>query len=279
MKKLQSSPAPDVRLKNPTPSEPLTAGRLDALGALSFAGRSTDGRTFTTAELGAYLEWAWLRAAGNELGTLSRTAPFDELHRRMCSGSDRWMIRSAPARGFIRVRRDHTDIENDAWTQFRFELQRAATDGGFSSSWARQIVGAVGELEDNIHCHSEDPTSGILAYWLADASLEIVVLDRGIGVLGSLRQAEEFTRLSDHGTALRIALQEGKSRYGSDSGRGWGFHELFVGLANSNARLRFRSGDHLLTMERTTDLPEAELRQSAAGTGFLISVRVPALRP
>lgn len=265
-------------MQDPASLLPLTADRLDALGALSFAGRATDGRAFATAEFGAYMEWSWLRAAGSQLGTLARSPPFEEFHNRMRSGLDRWMIRASPARGFIRVRRAHADTENAAWTQFRYELQRAAVSAGFSPTWAKQIVGAVGELEDNIQCHSRDPASGILAYWIADSTLEIVVLDRGIGVLRSLRQCDEFAYLLDHGTALKMALQDGTSRYGSASGRGWGFHELFVGLANSKARLRFRSGDHLLTLEGRTDLPAARLRQSASGSGFLISVLVPATR-
>lgn len=263
-----------MNLRRPPP--PLTTVRLDELAALAFGAQRLDSHVFQTAELGAYLEWSWLRAAGHDLGTLIRTAPFEDLHRRMRDGLDGWMTPTPPARGFIRVRREHTDTENAPWAQFRFELQRAAIAAGFSAPWGKQIVGAVGELEDNIHFHSEAPGTGVLAYLVTDATLEFVVLDRGIGVLQSIRQAEEFAHLSDHGTALKVALRDGKSRYGSDSGRGWGFHELFVGLANRNARLRFRSGDHLLPLEGTTDLPKARLRQSATGQGLLISVLVPA---
>ena len=261
-----------------TPAESLTAGRIDEISALSFAGQPLDGHVFTTVELGAYLEWSWLRAAGNELGTVARTEHFEEFHSRMRSGRPRWTAEAPPARGFIRVRRDHTDTEYDAWTQFRYGLQRSAVHAGFSPTWAKQIVGAVGELEDNIHWHSKDPASGLLAYWIRDAMLEMVVLDRGVGVLRSLRQCEEFANLTDHGTALELALRDGLSRYGGTSGRGWGFHELFVGLANSNARIRFRSGDHLLTLDGTTDLPSALLRQSASGQGLLVSMLVPASR-
>lgn len=255
-------------------AEPLTTDRLDEIAARSFIGQRVDGHVFQTVELGAYLEWSWLRAAGNELGTLDRTTPFEDLHRRMRGGIDRWMTHTAPARGFIRVRREHTDTQNAPWAQFRYELQRAAIASGCSPPWARQIVGAVGELEDNIHFHSEAPASGILAYLVTDATLEFVVLDRGIGVLESLQKCEEFASLADHGTALKMALQDGNSRYGTSSGRGWGFHDLFVGLANRNARLRFRSGDHLLPLEGTTDLPNSRLRQSAAGQGLLVSVLV-----
>jgi hypothetical protein len=51
-----------------------------------------------------------------------------------------------------------------------------------------------------------------------------------------------------HGEALQLMLTEGVSRHGAASGRGMGFRPLFIGLANLNGRLRFRSGDHALTI-------------------------------
>jgi len=49
--------------------------------------------------------------------------------------------------------------------------------------------------------------------------------------------------------ALKLALTDGVSRYGPESGRGLGPRPLFRGLANLNSMLRFRSGDHALTIE------------------------------
>lgn len=258
--------------------KPLTVERLDQLAALEFAGDARNSAELIATEFCAYAEWYWLRSAGRRLGRLVRPRPFSELHDRLQSGTVYWTTPSPPARGFIRVRRQHTDYEDTSWVAFRYELQRAVINDGFSETWAKEIVGAIGELEDNIHVHSEAVGTGLLAYWLEEATLEFVVLDRGIGVLRSLTKAAEHRQLSDHGTALWSAVQDGTSRYGADAGRGWGFHDLFKGLANSNARMRFRSGDHLLTVDGRDGLPAASLAQSAATDGLLISVRVSSTR-
>lgn len=254
--------------------KPLTIPQLDELSALEFAGQLPSGEVFRAVELCAYAEWYWLKGAGRSLGELVPRGPFRELEERLRSGAERWIARSDPGRGFIRVRRAQTDVREPYWMQFLFELQRAATGEGFSPTWAKEIVGAIGEMEENVHAHSNSPETGLVAYWVQDAALEFVVVDRGRGVLASLREADEFANLNDHGSALMKAVQDGNSRYGTDSDRGWGFHELFTGLANSNARMRFRSGDHVLGVDGTSGLPGARLRQSAAGEGFLVSVRV-----
>lgn len=256
----------------------LTVGRLDELSALAFAREVSSDRQFIAAELSAYMEWYWLRRSGHSLGSLAKNGPFAEFHERLRSGIGSWTTSEAPARGFIRVRRNHTDTEHARWVMFLLELQKAGVAGGFGDTWIKQIVGAVGELEDNIHWHSEAPKTGIVAYWLSGAELDLVVLDRGVGVLKSLRRANEFNDLADYGTALQLATSQGTSRYGTGSGRGWGFNELFVALANSRAQIRFRSGDHLLAVEGRTGLPEAQLRQRAVGQGLLVSVRVPSTR-
>lgn len=250
----------------------LTNLELDRLSVLVAAGRDVSGRDFVTEDLAPYLEWYWLRSAGHQLGTLLRTTLFDHLHLNLKAKAEFWCSPDL-AIGFVRVRRSHTDVTNLAWTTFRLNLQRALITAGFRERWAKQIVGAIGELEDNIHTHSFAVQTGLLAYHVRDRSLECVVLDRGIGVLASLRQCEEFSFLNDHGSALKIALGDGNSRYGTTSGRGWGFHELFVGLVNSNAHLRFRSGDHLLSIEGDRpDVAAAAIRQRAHGKGLLITL-------
>lgn len=244
---------------------------------LAAAGHNDGVHEFVTADLTAYLEWYWLRAAGHHLGSLIRTPPFEHLHLQLKSDRESWRSDTGPMMGFLRVRRNHTDTNYLVWVQFRYELQRALTNSGFGEQWAKQIVGAIGELEDNIHTHSDATQTGLLAYRVNEAVLECIVLDLGIGVLASLRQCDDFGFLKDHGTALQIALTDGNSRYGRGSGRGWGFHDLFVGLVNSNAQLRFRSGDHLLSIEGDhPDLAAAVIRQRAYGTGLMIAIRATA---
>lgn len=256
----------------------LTVERLDHLAVRVLAGEEVDQQPLVAAELCAYFEWYWLRSGGQLLGRLQKRGPFADLHSKLCSGVAHWSTAALPARGFIRVTRAHTDLTEANWIQFRYELQRSAVAAGFSATWAKEIVGAIGELEDNIHVHSRRARSGLLAYWIEGEELELVVLDQGIGVLESLREAPEFAHLVDHGTALRKAVQNGNSGYGVGIGRGWGFNDLFRGLANSKARIRLRSGDHVLSVDGQIGLPSASLRQCAPGNGFLTSVRVSSTR-
>lgn len=253
----------------------LTVQELDQVSILLAAQRDVSKREFITADLAAYCEWYWLRRANHRLGILTHTPEYENLHSELQSQRESWSRTSSPAMGFVRVRREHDDSEHLVWVQFRTELERALIGGGFTKQRAKQIVGALGELEDNIHLHSQDPRTGLLTYKVSGGELECVILDRGIGVLASLRQSNDFASLSDHGTALQTALAPGNSRFGAESGHGWGFRDLFVGLVNSNAQLRFRSGDHLLSIEGDPDqsLTTARVQQRASGQGFLVALR------
>lgn len=259
------------------PVSNLTIPELDRLSVLIRAGRGVGSANFVTMDLAPYLEWYWLRSAGHRLGMLTHTPPFEDFHLQLKSRQEIWFSGDSQAMGFIKILRIHTDSEHLAWVQFRFELQRAMIRSGFDEKWAKQMVGAIGELEDNIHTHSHAVQTGLIAYGVRDESVELIVMDRGIGVLASLRQGRDFGALEDHGVALQIALGDGNSRYGNSGGRGWGFHELLVGLANSSAHLRFRSGDHLLSIEGDTpELAAAVLRQQAFGNGLFVAVRAKA---
>ncbi len=129
------------------------------------------------------------------------------------------------------------------------------------------------ELESNIREHSEAPHTGILAFRAAPGVFEFVAADQGIGVLESLRGCADYRDLTDHGRALAAALTEGVSRFGVNVGRGLGFRPLFVGLVNLRGYLRFRSGDHALTMDGTSpSLTTAQVSQKPGLAGFLASV-------
>lgn len=135
------------------------------------------------------------------------------------------------------------------WLRFRLSAQQAAVRVGFPPKVAHQFAAALGEMFSNVFEHSEAPNTGILAFRATPGVFEFVVSDRGIGVLKSLRSCPEHAHLNDHGDALQLALTDGGSRYGSGTKHGHGFRPIFVGLSNLNGSLRFRSGDHALTIE------------------------------
>jgi anti-sigma regulatory factor (Ser/Thr protein kinase) len=152
--------------------------------------------------------------------------------------------------------------------------QKAAVAGGFPKKIAGWLVGGIVEMQTNIYEHSEAPQSGLVAFRAGRGVFEFVVADHGIGVLESLRSAPAHFGLTDHGAALELALTDGCSRHGDGIGRGMGFRPLFVGLANLQSKLRFRSGDHALTINGDhPSLMTARLAQKPYGRGLFISVR------
>ena len=129
-------------------------------------------------------------------------------------------------RGFLRTLFDPR-VEADDVHRNRFLIAAACrrrSASGLPKTVAQSLAAALREMESNIHEHSDAlPVSGILAFQGRPGSVEFVAADSGIGVLATLREAEEFAELTDHGRAMHLALQERVSRYGRDSGHGNGF--------------------------------------------------------
>lgn len=95
---------------------------------------------------------------------------------------------------------------------------------------------------------------------------------RGIGILSGLKSGA-FPSLSDSGEALKIALTDGRSRFGVGKGRGYGFRELFKALSFRHGTLRFRSDDQVLTIKGVSpSLSRAKLQQRARVSGFSVTV-------
>lgn len=248
--------------------------RLDEISVARFAGLESVTGSFVTEELGPFLEWQWLEAAGYTLGDLTHSQRTLRLSNAIKSGTHFWIDSEPPGCGFIRVRRAHTATDDVPWTRFCRSLEDSGVKAGLSRTRAKQLTGATGELEDNVHAHSEAAHTGMVAFCAHRSKFEIVVLDRGIGVLASLKQADEYSSLADYGEAIELAVAPGNSRFGSHSGRGMGFHDLFLGIANAQSRVRFRSGDHLLDLDgRGLTSPDAKLVQRALGGGFMIAIQ------
>lgn len=132
---------------------------------------------------------------------------------------------------------------------FMRHASTCAKNAGFPTSDADRLASALGELRGNIEDHSENSTSGFLVYAGSPGRFEISAVDQGIGVLASLRSCDEHAHISNDGDALRLAISDGGSRYGSSSNHGHGFRPIFVGLANHSGHLRFRSGGYALEID------------------------------
>ena len=182
--------------------------------------------------------------------------------------------------GFIATSRNSQEPDTYEWTQFCRRAQAGAESAGLVGVEAKGLIGAMREMEENIHLHSNRTLDGIVAFSSNPKEFEFVVADSGNGVLASLKRNPNYTYLSDAGTALRYALTDGHSRFGSESGHGFGFHGLFVGLANLNGSLRFRTEDHALLIDGTgPNLITSRIAQKSRMQGFLISVLCSPLTP
>lgn len=202
---------------------------------------------------------------------LRATTPLVEA---MLSGAALWIAPNGWHMGYVRVLRD-SPVGTEQWTGFLMKAQIASERiSKLPKEVSGKLVAAIAEMESNIQEHSERPQTGFAAYLAIQGEFEFVVADRGIGILASLRRFQGYGGLSDEGAALRAALTDGVSRFGTDSGHGHGFRPLFTGLANLNAELRFRSGDHAITMDGTgPSLNSARLSQKAQLEGFFASVK------
>ena len=233
---------------------------------------------FVAREIGPILELS--RLAENRLMPAPGAAPWltlDDLApmmRALDSDRARWVCPQCHLTGYLRMSPSCPQDES-MWTGFCLAAQKAASAIGFPKATSGQFIAAIIELYSNIYEHSQDPGTGVVAFRAHPQRFEFVVSDGGVGVLESLRNGVEYANLRDHGEALRLALTDGISRFGSQSGRGLGFRPLFVGLANLNGALRFRSGNHALLIDgHNPSLMTAHVAQKPTLRGFLVSVSV-----
>ncbi len=195
------------------------------------------------------------------------------------AGRGAYLTTNSERMGFVTTTRTAQAADRVEWTAFCRKAQEAA-ELSLPKAAALGLIGALREIEDNVHVHSERSHDGVVGFRGNTEEFEFVVADSGIGVLKSLRQSPDYQHLDDAGTAIKIALADGQSRLRHlDPARGHGFHDLFVGLANLNGELRFRSDDHSLTINGASpSLMTAHLSQKVRLQGFVASV-VCRLRP
>jgi hypothetical protein len=262
------------------PAQPLTFAAVDGLGFAAARGllRAAQGSgPYLPRSLGPLLELLHLAGCGRlplpSGGSWFSDGRASPMIAALTENREFWVNPDDSRMGFIRALRSGPD--GDArLTGFLMDAKRAATNTAQLPGKApAQLVAAMAEIESNIHEHSEAPETGLLAFRAAPGMFEFVAVDRGIGILNSLRSCPAYTALSDHGKALAAALSDGVSRFGEDSRRGYGFRQMFLGLLDLYGSLRFRSGDYALLMDGTSpDLTTAQLAQKPAMDGFFVSV-------
>lgn len=183
---------------------------------------------------------------------------------------------SAAAYGFIATGRDIDKLESVEelhWVGFRQKAQQAA-ERCLPKAVAHGLIGAMTELEENVHLHSGRHADGMVGFRGHTDEFEFVVADSGLGMLASLRRSPDYQHVVDTGAALRLALEDGQSRLSHlEPGHGYGFRDLFRNLAKLNGSLRFRSDDQTITMEGIgAERDKSELRQKAKLQGFAASI-------
>lgn len=179
------------------------------------------------------------------------------------------------AGAFPLSRYDRAGVNSSLWDQWCKHVENAAVALGHPKAKILGLIGALGELQDNVFEHSGKPETGIAVYGVTDKAFEFVVGDCGIGVLATLKQNPEFADLDDSGQALVRMASDGASRFGRNTGHGFGISRLFRSLADEFGELRFRSGDHALRVwgDSPNIAGQYEIAQKAWLGGLTVSVR------
>ena len=164
-------------------------------------------------------------------------------------------------------------IGDCSWEQWLLHAENAAKGYGVAGPLVASFIGALREMQDNVYEHSGAAHTGLVAYAVTDRSFEFVVSDRGMGVLETLRQNPDYANLRDAGAALKEAIKPGVSRFPIETGRGQGYVQLYRALVTHRAELRFRSGDHALTLRPKVDPLDGEqvLSHTSTLAGLTIS--------
>jgi hypothetical protein len=171
------------------------------------------------------------------------------------------------------------DVLSPGWDAFLLRMEKCAISSGLDKHSASALVGTLAEMVENLIIHSRNSKTGIAGYRRNDKQFEYVVCDSGVGVLESLRNHPDYSDIRDYNEALHTAIRNGESRFGKNNRHGTGFNNLILNISKRCSNLRFRSGDHSLTIDgiasyTTGNAPEIKTRMCSYFQGFLVSVLV-----
>jgi hypothetical protein len=173
---------------------------------------------------------------------------------------------------FMRGPQSEREFEDARWIAFCKRWENAGREAGLAKGFTAGLTRAIQEMVSNVYEHSEHSETSLVGYKWRPNEVEFIVADSGIGVLESLRSNPHYASLRDSGRALDVGLREGESRFGKDTGRGFGFRDLLYNIASRRCHLRFRSGDHCLTIDGTGQNVTKVIKQCPNLRGFLISI-------
>ena len=258
--------------------DPRSFGIVDGIAYAAERRRSLSAsEVFSAAALGPLMELIHLSQDGlvpplNDVPWLV-LANAEKFYSAVCDGCSLWL--SSDRHGSVGLFRVSPEkrVDGEPWFKFANAAKEAAERAGFHRETSLQLAAALVEVIDNVQIHSEQLETGIAAFRSRAWRFEFSVFDRGVGVLSTLRQNPDFSYLKDHGDALELALKDGYSKFGPNSNHGHGFKPLFKGLSNLKGSLRFRSGDHALTIDgrNPMNIPWQKAAKAPI-SGFFVSV-------
>jgi hypothetical protein len=124
----------------------------------------------------------------------------------------------------------------------------ALTGAGFPDKARQRLLGALGELLDNVFQHTGGCQWALSAYEVdSSGRFSAVVADDGEGVLASYRRNGQLDAHDSASQALDLAVLQHRSCTGR-ADRGLGFRELMDALRSLDALIRVRSDDASLTL-------------------------------
>lgn len=242
-------------------------GRLEQLGPV---------RVARSGRIGPLLEIVMARRANpGAFAAVTLTAPFAVTLETALARNEIAGVQFRARAGVFPLRRYAANGDGaDQWSLWASRAEQAALASGFPRPIAAGIIGAMGELQDNVLRHSRRSETGLAAYASRTGAFKLVIADAGVGVLASLRECADYAHLQDAGAALKVAVEDGNSRLGRGSGNGFGMGQMFRALANHDGELRFRSGDHALAVRGHSPSLQGhvELGHKARLGGMTISV-------
>jgi len=206
-------------------------------------------------------------AGGDEVLSLVRTLQLNGIH----SMGNQTSLHPRQVE-FMRGPQSEREFEDARWVAFCKRWENAGREAGLAKGFTAGLTRAIQEMVSNVFEHCEHSETSLVGYKWKPSEAEFIVADSGIGVLESLRSNPHYDFLRDSGRALDVALRDGESRFGKDMGRGFGFRDLLYNIASRRCYLRFRSGDHCLTIDGTGQYITKIIKQCPNLRGFLISI-------